>query len=278
MKQLVKEVEWGDYKEYRYKAPKTSDYDTLVNPPVEVRSPEGDLLLWSVPLKDLDTEDYDVKRLWKAVEGIKYASGARTLGMLSTSRVIGFQPRITVRQDFARVASSSRDHPVEHAEVCSWAAWCSKQLKKIHPEQYQALHNQVYGEVKPCWIIKNSVYTSGIINKNNPLRYHKDNGNFEHSWASMITLPVDLVGGEIVFPELKLALAYKEPSITLFHNPKIIHGVKRIQHGTRYTIVYYPIRDMRLAGTPAEELARIRKVKTEREYKRVTKAQETEDD
>ena len=48
--------------------------------------------------------------------------------------------------------------------------------------------------VRPEWRIPGTIFTSGIINKNNPLRYHRDAGNFPRLWSCMYAIAADCGG------------------------------------------------------------------------------------
>lgn len=207
-----------------------------------------------------------------AVQAIEYQSTARTAGLKTTSRVIGYQPRITIRRDFCTTAALAHESPAEHSVLCEGAALATRYLKHYLPEQAAHQEAIVRAQTKPEWILPNSSYTSGICNWNNLLRYHFDTGNYPGTWNAMLTFKKDLEGGYLAVPQLDVALAVRDGTLSIFNAQHFLHGVtpfrKLSPRAYRYTIVYYALQGMCHCGTPIQELERIRAVKTSREQKR----------
>lgn len=208
----------------------------------------------------------------QAVQQIEYQSTARTGGLKTTSRVIGYQPRITVRRDFCTAAALARENPSAHIALCSGAALASQYLRHYFPEQTAVQEATVRKDTRPEWILPDTHYTSGICNWNNQLRYHFDTGNFPGTWNSMLTFKKDLEGGFLAVPELDIAFAVRDGSLSIFNAQGFLHGVtpfkKLSPRAYRYTIVYYALQGMCRCSSPAVELERIRTVKTQREQRR----------
>lgn len=216
-----------------------------------------------------------IEPIRQAVMHIKYQSTARTAGLKTTSRVFGFQPRVTIRRDFCTVAALAREAPPEHNALCLGARLASTTLCHYAPDQYAQQEKILTQSVKQDWILPHSIFTSGIVNWNNQLRYHFDAGNFEGSWNAMLTFKKDMEGGYLAIPEVDAALAVRDGTLSIFNAQGLLHGVtpfkKLSPRAYRYTIVYYALQGMSHCGTLPEELARIRAVKTEREKKRSSK-------
>lgn len=227
----------------------------------------GDLLIAHV---DLAGERYPADLLG-AVQRLRYDTTFRTAGLKTTSRVFGFQPRITMRRDFCTTTQTAREHPQEHGVLCAWGERLTKEYATVNPTRYRRQQNAL-ANVKSCWRIPGSLFTSGIVNWNNQLAYHRDQGNFPDLWSFMVVLSRDLEGGMLAVPELNVALRYSGAQYSAFDGANLIHGVTPIRkRGTaayRYSVVWYALAGMCKCGTPEEELARIRRVKTEREVKR----------
>lgn len=123
------------------------------------------------------------------------------------------------------------------------------------------------------YVIQDSAFTSGIINKNNPLKYHFDRGNFVDVWSNMLVFKHRIEGGFLSCPEFDIGFELKHNSLLMFDGQGILHGVTPIKrHGPesyRYSIVYYSMRQMWQCRPLGEEIDRIRKKKTERERKRL---------
>lgn len=213
-----------------------------------------------------------VGQIRHAVQSIKYNSEFRTSGLKTCSRVFGFQPRITIRRDFCTAAELAREAPPAHAALCAGATTVSSYLEKLFPDVAHKQGAIVRERIKDGWVLPSSPYTSGIVNWDNQLRYHFDKGNLPGTWNAMLTFKKDVDGGFLAVPELDVAFAVRDGSLTVFNAQGFMHGVtpwrKLSPRAYRYTVVYYALHGMCNCGTPKEELERIRAVKTQRELKR----------
>ena len=220
---------------------------------------------------DLDELGFDATTIVKALKKIKYDTSERTGGLKTTSRIFGYAPRVTLRKDFCSSTSLAREMPTEHDIVCDYAAKVSEIYKDIDPETY-GKHKETANKVLKDWKIKESPFTSGIINKNNPLKYHFDSGNFKDVYSCMLGFKYNVKGGYLACPQYDCAFEIKNNSVLIFDGQNILHGVTPIQYlsddAYRYTIVYYSLRAMWSCLPINDEILRIRKIKTERETKR----------
>jgi len=117
-----------------------------------------------------------------------------------------------------------------------------------------------------------SIFTSGIVNENNPLKYHFDTGNFKDVFSCMVVFKNGVENGFLSLPEYDVGFQLPNNSIFLFDGQGILHGVTPITRQTpesyRYSVVYYSLKRMWQCLEIDEELARIRKKKTSRERAR----------
>lgn len=220
-----------------------------------------------------DILDADVDGVVEAVTGIKYSVSERTGGLKSTSRVFGYMPRITMRRDYCTSVSLAFDSPKKHAVVAEFGKLLSKNYQLRAPEVYAKHLEELGKKIKPDWVIPDSVFTSGIINKNNPLKYHLDTGNIKDVFSCMLVLRQGVEGGYLCLPEFDVKFMLKDKSVFMFDGQGIVHGVTpmRVQEGGyRYSLVYYAMRQLWKCMTIDQELARIKQVKTEREVNRAT--------
>lgn len=222
----------------------------------------------------LQLKEEQVAHIRHAVQRIEYGQTYRTAGLKTQSRVFGYMPRVTVRRDYCTSADLAHRNPEENAFLCSGAKLSSDYFRHFFPTEATRQEALLKERVKPEWIIPQSMFTSGIVNWNNQLRYHLDTGNFPGSWNAMLTFKKDLEGGHLAVPEIDLALEVRDATLSIFNAQALLHGVtpfkKTAPHGYRYTIVYYALQQLCNCGTSAEELERIRLVKTERERKRTS--------
>jgi hypothetical protein len=217
----------------------------------------------------LNISQYDQARLLYAVQHVDYQEGYRTQGLKSTSRIFGFQPRSTIRQDFVTQAKMARDQPailktlIEYGHIAS--AIYQHELPVLFQQQVDLLNKNVLPEYR----YPGAHFTSGIVNKRNRLLYHRDQGNFPNSLSTMISLTRDMgKQGMLVIPEYKLALEFNGMELLIFNGAEVLHGVSPIQvsHASayRYTVVYYALQQLNKALPVAEELTRAREKSQER--------------
>ena len=153
----------------------------------------------------------------------------------------------------------------------------AKQIQKYYKDYFQETYKQhkekVKEKVKDQWVIKDTVFTSGIVNKNNQLKYHFDSGNFKNVYSNMLVFKSDVMGGHLVIPEIDISLEVADNSVTIFDGQDLLHGVSPIDYNNskayRYSIVYYSLERMWQCLTIEEEVDRIREKKMIREENRL---------
>jgi len=149
----------------------------------------------------------------------------------------------------------------------------TNEYRKAFPDVFYNHKEVVENKILSEWRIGNSIFTSGIINKNNQLKYHLDSGNIKGMMSNMVCFKRKVVGGYLAIPEYDLLLECADNTVVIFDGQKIMHGVTQIKHTAddsyRYTIVYYSLQQMWNCLTMTDELARIRNLKQEREIKRI---------
>lgn len=215
----------------------------------------------------------DTRAVVEALKNIKYHEGYRTRGLKSRSRIFGYRPRNAMRANYCSSTSLAQEQPTEHAIVSDLANKIEEYYEKWYPEGYKK-HLKVSDEkVKKDWRINGkSVFTSGIINKNNPLKYHWDTGNFNEVYSMMIVFKEDVAGGYLSIPEYNIKIELVNNSVLMFDGQSIMHGVTPIQYlkesGHRFSIVYYSLKNIWKCLEVNEELAWARKRRTEREKMR----------
>ena len=208
-----------------------------------------------------------------AVKNIKYGASKRTHGLVNTSAVFGYNPRQENKHDYCSAAAMAVNFPKQHYVISNYALEVEKHYKNVFKTTYFQHRNKVKEKVKNRWRISSSVFTSGIVNKNNQLKYHYDSGNFKNVFSNMIVFKGDVDGGHLVIPELDLSLEVADNSLTIFDGQDLLHGVSPIEYlhkdSYRYSVVYYSLERMWQCMTVDEEISRIRTKKMQREINRV---------
>lgn len=256
-----------DLEQYKMRSAKEVDYSQLITESTLIY--EGDTLMIAYVELDMDCRD-----VVKALQSIKYEKNARTSGLVTTSRIFGFSPRNVIRKDFCSATSLAKEQPEHHAIIAAYAAKVGEYYEQLNPDLYSKHQATTEQHVIGDYRIKESPFTSGIINKNNPLKYHFDTGNFEDVWSGMLVFKQDVEGGYLSVPQYDIGFELKHNSLLMFDGQGLLHGVtpiKRLSKAAfRYSIVYYSLRQMWNCLPITDELLRIRKLRTEREERRTT--------
>jgi hypothetical protein len=267
MRELLLTKQPLNHSEFVKRSALESDYDQLIEDDVIAIDSETKQIIFIH--KKLDFDDHDI--LW-ALGRIKYEENTRTNGLKTRSRIFGYNPRNTVRKDFCSTTSLAYKQPREHAIVCQYGVQISGLYSEFTPETY-AKHKEIMQEkVLDEWAIKETPFTSGIINKNNPLKYHFDSGNFKNVYSCMAVFKKHIRGGFLSMPEYRVGVSLPHNSVFMFDGQSVLHGVtpitKTSPDAVRYSIVYYSLQQIWNCLPLSEEIARIRNRKTERERRR----------
>lgn len=243
-----------------------SDYSTLIRDDCIIRDETGKLQIVYFKLPKIPHS------LIEAVKKIRYISDVRTEGLKTNSRIFAYRPRETIRKDFCSSTSLSQESPVEHSIICDFGVELARYYEQYCPDVYNAHLALSDDKIRNEWKIKGTPFTSGIVNKNNPLKYHFDSGNFDNVYSNMVAFKNRVAGGHLSIPEFDIGLEIADNSVVLFDGQKILHGVTPIKYENensyRFTIVYYTLKKMWNCEPLTVEIARIKKIKTQREFKR----------
>lgn len=266
MQQLEATRKELNLKDYKMRSATEQDYSTLITQSSQIYE-NGKIMIAYI---ELDTPYQEVT---EALQRINYEESYRTDGLPTRSRIFGFSPRNVLRKDFCSATSLAKEAPQDHQIICDYAEQvCDRYYEMLNPELYVQHRGTTETNVVDDYRIKRSAFTSGIINKNNPLKYHFDTGNVKDVWSCMLVLRGKTLGGYLAVPEYDVAFELKNNSLLLFDGQGLLHGVtpikKQAADAYRYSIVYYTLRQMWNCQPLDEEIIRIRKLKTQREIKR----------
>lgn len=142
--------------------------------------------------------------------------------------------------------------------------------RKSVADQFGKHRDIVRAKVRPEYMAS-EVFTSGIINHTTQLPYHTDAGNFSGCWSLMLVLKSPQIGGgNLIIPEYSAELDLQNGSVVIFNGAELLHGVSRIYNPDpdneyRFSIVFYSMEQLWQCKSPTEELANVRKMRTELE-------------
>lgn len=254
-----------DFKQFTRRSAVESDFDKLITKDTLVTSKGKPIILYKYLTED-------TSKIQMAVRQIKYSKETRTQGLKSESRVFGYSPRNTIRKDYCSATALAYEKPKEHNLIANFGSTLAKLYYEYFPTVYDEHSKLVKSKMLPNWVIKDSPFTSGIINKNNPLKYHFDAGNIKGVLSNMVVFKNMVKGGYLSCPEYNIGFEAAHNTVILFDGQSILHGVTPIKKITptayRYSIVYYTLEQMWSCLPLNDEMLRVRKKHLERERNR----------
>jgi hypothetical protein len=255
----------GAVSKLKKKPPLDEHYDEIIEPPVDVFWPTGEL---AAVYRDnaglFSREERD------ALLSIKYADGhgKRSGGLPTSSFTFSAQPGAQPgRNQEARHRSKlDREYPALYEAL----ARNGRELVDWRPEPFAAQGGWIEAKVLRDWQMGGGgPFTSGIVNKNNVLPYHRDTANVPHSWNAMTVLRKDTDGGLLVIPAWRLAFECGDGHVLLMDQHRTMHGVTKIERirtgGYRLSVVYYCLADLEGGVGLADDRARAQRKQTERD-------------
>lgn len=209
----------------------------------------------------LDISAMDTAALVAAVRSVKFATADRTGGMPSSSRVFGYMPRRPMgRGDFCAAASLDRDFPQQAKTIGEFVVQLATFYALQNPAVY-AHHAAQAAKILPEYSI-HELFSSGIVNKDNPLPYHLDGGNIPGCWSLMPVFKRDIEGGHLACPEIDLCFELADHTALMFDGQMMVHGVtpftKTSPDGYRFSVVYYTMKQLWACLPFEQEIQRAR--------------------
>lgn len=174
-------------------------------------------------------------------------------------------------RDYCSKSALSREQPDVTSALFKMAEAVEGLLKQYGGDRSEKQHREVRARVPKDYIIPNCNFTSGIVNRNNPLQYHYDAGNFEGFFSAMIAFKRNTAGGHLNLPEYDVQLDIGDRSVLLFDGQAELHGVTPITRdstGYRFTVVFYTLEQLWKCLPYSEEIRRAQINRTKTEMKR----------
>mgnify|MGYP007122136967 CR=1 FL=1 len=197
-----------------------------------------------------DMEHYDCDAVFNYLGGLQIKEQSRmSKGVTSKHIQIGFQPGNGLRGNFCSPTVSM--HANKDLQVFGYymALFGEEEYKRVMPEMY-ALHVEEMKRLKDkkMLISPRSLFTSAVINRSNQIQYHYDRGNTKEGATMMCYILKGTKGGELLLPEVDLAINVKNNVFMLMEGHRMIHGVAPIERtyegAERYSVVYYSKKEL----------------------------------
>lgn len=256
-------------KEFRNRSATENDFSTLIDT-------DTTILHNGVPIcVYIEKVPAETKQMFDCLTRIKYDTTTRTSGLITSSKIFGYAPRNAIRNLPCRATGLATSQPSENEILKKFAAIAADLYSKTNRELAEKHFKMTEEKVLKNYQMDSSMFTSGIVNHNNPLKYHFDSGNYVGVWSAMFAFKRDVEGGYLSFPEFDIGLKTSSCSLSMFDGQSILHGVTPIKKlkpsAVRYTVVYYSLKNMWSCETPQGEIERMRNKRLEIEISRVTK-------
>lgn len=258
-----------DLSEYKKRSAKVEDFQSLIRESTIIK------INGKIEIVYINDVEEDLNHIFDAIKKIKYNKSTRTNGLISTSRIFGYAPKNVTRNQPCRITTLANEFPKQHFIVEKAGEIAKKYYELYNPEK--ALEHQKLTEEKILdqYRIGSTMYTSGIINENNPLKYHFDAGNFTGTWSAMFAFRKNTEGGYLSLPELNVGIEIKNNSLLLFDGQSLLHGVTPIKKlsndAKRYTIVFYSLKQMWNCKPINEEIIDMRNKRAEIEKRKLSR-------
>lgn len=213
-----------------------------------------------------------VRSLRSAAIGSPITDVMRNANYATRSRTFGFRPRAAInRQEGCSATGFARDDPWRESILDAAAGELQGIMVDTLGAEIVTADRERLSVIRPDWFLgESNLWTSGVINKSSRLPYHRDRFNFP-TWSAMPVLRRGVSGGYLIIPEYGAVIECRDGHAVLFPGYDLVHGVSpmdiRAADGYRYSIVYYALRGMKDCHTAAEETARARRVRSDRERK-----------
>jgi hypothetical protein len=221
----------------------------------------GDLSL--VYLKDATSRLGSIDNLRECLGDFNRWHAAKRMTKLkpvkSICRVFGYQPRNALRNRPCSVATISVDDPSLSSALLRTGVGVSGVYSNICEKEFGNHLNKIGGKISKEYVIGETPFTSGIVNKSGRLPYHFDRGNVAECWSAMLGISSGITGGYLCIPEIDCRLKISDGSLCFFNGQGLLHGVSKFRRtrpdAERYTIVWYSLESLWKCLTKKEEIA-----------------------
>lgn len=197
--------------------------------------------------------NYD-ETLVKDFKGLQFQGNARIarskagLTVRSKDRSFGYKPKRPVFGLPGSACLFNNEYPRTYRDLTALGQILMDEYLKTNPKKH-AEQKKIVEVVRPHWFIPGTFFTQGIINNAVSLEYHFDRGNFKSCWSCMAVFKKDILGGDLVIPDLDVMLKIEDHCYLLFDGQSLLHGVtpiiKQNKAAYRFSVVFYAIELMK---------------------------------
>lgn len=249
-------------------------YDVLIRDTVEVKKPDGSLLLRYLPhatpallqvqgrvaLRDAAVLSRNRGAAAGEREYPKKKDGTRSKTDYSPpveSGVVGYLDR-NARFPYCRLTAFGHAHAEDLTAALPLLRWISARFEDEVPERADA-QRDAFLATSEDFRLKGTLFTTVTVNRNFQTAVHKDAGDLREGFGVMTAFGEGYRGGHLCFPEFRVAVDMREGGL-LFADVHEWHGnvpmVPTHAFWERLSLVCYYREHMKECGSAEEELAR----------------------
>jgi hypothetical protein len=267
--------------DYSYVELNSTHYDEVLNENVKVIGPDGKIVF--VFLKHALSK----RAVLQAWEGVKdweprtdqrglakgkkiqylYVNGVKTNNRRNRdyvcSGVIGFYDRFPTLPA-CRPSSYNANQPDSYKMLLPITREIARLHEQHDPESW-AVYQEFSKQVHDDWKIGGEPYNTITMNKNFQTYPHKDGYNLKATCPMTVIRKGSYRGGNLVFPDYRLAVNIDSTDLILFMNSAEWHGNTRItgltKDHTRVSMIWYCRKGMVECMSAEEEVKRVKNLK-----------------
>ncbi len=253
-----------------------ADVSEVIDEPIKIIGPDGNT---EVMLVRPGVSDENLRKAWYYLRGYNPSTSNRgtasgvsklrkrkdgsisktNIGETVNSGVLGFYDRYP-RIPYCRKCAWNQQNPEKFAAMLPLLQEVSEKFYQLWPEKW-LIQSEVIKKTHQDFVIPGTVFTTITVNKNYRTAAHRDPRNLKDSISTMLVIHDGKVdGGELILPELDVALRFRNGDLVWFENQKRIHGNAPVtRYGNksqRCSLVFYYREKMLECGSHAEELER----------------------
>lgn len=190
-------------------------------------------------------------------------------GYRTASTTFGSAPRKPIQggREGCNRTAIFQQHPAVERTLEHLAGYFADTLAAIDPELVRDARATLEAVGEDWRMMREGLWTSGVVNRNSQLPYHRDSLNFP-TWSAMPVVRRGVRGGHLHLPEYGTVLPCRDGWAVYWCGNRLVHAVTPLdvrRDGYRYSVVYYALRGMKDCHTYAEETRYARARRTERE-------------
>ncbi len=193
------------------------------------------------------------KNLLKTIREISHKSpfieGTRSNGLKTRSAIYGALPRTNHRNPICRWSAHTLEQRGYFNAVREFSNVITEIYDNFLPVEAERHRDVIRQNIEKDWVLGDTPFTTFNLNINTAIKYHRDTGNFKNIFSNVLILQENIVGGELIFPELNIGLSQRDGYLGIFDGQKWMHGCTEVKKtkltGYRVSAVFYAMEAMK---------------------------------